>query len=804
MKFAFNVLPRLFLLMLSLCTLSNLAKAADDPMAPLGSNLTAINDFSDEFPFINLMKSSRDWIPGNASGCFDCREAGTNPSCNAPNACPVTINRDSDGYASSLLPNQLLRTLIYAGDGVPSGRFKTGTYTMRFDGQGAVSFFGASNVQNSDANTITFDVNASNINIGFNLTATTNGNHLRNIRILPPGGVCSNDARRVCDAITPCADAAICQLFATNGVAETQIFHPTFINNVAPYRVLRYMDWMETNNSPVVNFADYPDLNDVIWHRVPVAILAELGNRIGSDIWVNIPHLASNEFVDQFATLLRDEFRTDRKIFVEYSNENWNGIFRQNLEIPRAACPSYADLASDCQQDGVPGNGIACEIDPNTFSVPAPAGSACFQALLRRWGDRSVEIFDRFDTAFGANVRDRVERVVAAQAANPDLGRQVLVRGVTGGGPTVSSKTDAYAVAPYFGTEYCTPSSGINPDSHPSVYASLDDFFADLNSRALPTSIGFMTGNKTMLNNNFNGSGIRLVGYEGGQHLAGIGGFTFNASCNDTFDAANADPRMGTLYANYLAAWKQNGDELVHFYNVGRWGVFGRWGLKEFQDQTRASSPKFDALMDFSEANPCWWPFCVPVVLLAPNAQLTPASLSFNATPNQTTTTQFAQLTNTGNVNLTVNAIAIAPGAGNGVFNLSGGTCQAGVTSLAATASCTVGIAFTGAATAPNTTTAQLNVTTNDPDVGGIVSTGLTGNTSSTAVLCGDANGDTAVNIVDALLIARFDAGFNPTPFNATAADVNVPPDGASIVDALLVARFDAGLPVTGTCLTPP
>jgi hypothetical protein len=582
------------------------ARAGDDPLAPLGSNLGGINDFSDEFPFVNLMKSARDWIPGsNGPGCFDCRD---NPSCGG--VCPVTLDRDADGYVQSLQPNQEARTVIYAGAGLAVGRLPAGSYTMLFEGSGSVNFFGASNVQNPQAGRITFDIGASNTNIGFSITALAAGNHLRNIRILPPGGVCSNDARRPCDAGNPCASGGSCNLYTSPGVADAQLFQPRFLANAAPYRLLRFMDWMGTNSSPVVNFADYPTPTSAFWHRVPPQILAELGNRLGSDLWINIPHRASDDFVDQFATVLRDDFRSDRKLFVEFSNENWNGIFSQNLEIPRAACPAFADLAANCQLDGVPGNGIACEIDPNTFSVPAPANSACFQALVRRWGDRSVEIFDRFDSVFGANVRDRVVRVVAAQAANPDLGRQVLARTVTGGSGTVAAKTDAYAIAPYFGTEYCTPSDGINPGTHPTVYASLDNFFADLNSRALPTAITFMTGSKSMLANNFAGSGMRLIAYEGGQHFAGIGGFTFDNACNTIFDAANADPRMGALYADYLAAWKQNGDEFAHFYNVGRWGPFGRWGALEFQDQTPASSPKFSAIATFSNANPCWWPGC--------------------------------------------------------------------------------------------------------------------------------------------------------------------------------------------------
>ncbi|MEO6065903.1 MAG: hypothetical protein ABIP49_09025, partial [Lysobacterales bacterium] len=127
----------------------------------------------------------------------------------------------------------------------------------------------------------------------------------------------------------------------------------------------------------------------------------------------------------------------------------------------------------------------------------------------------------------------------------------------------------------------------------------------------LPRALVFMTSNKAMLANNFAGSGIRLVSYEGGQHLVGIGGFTFNATCNARFDEVNAAPRMQTIYRSYLADWRANGDEFTHFYTTGRWGPFGRWGALEFQDQAISSSPKYLALLGHSAANPCHWAGCV-------------------------------------------------------------------------------------------------------------------------------------------------------------------------------------------------
>ncbi|MEO6065964.1 MAG: hypothetical protein ABIP49_09330, partial [Lysobacterales bacterium] len=529
-------------------------QAGTDPAAPLAANLNAVNDFSDEFPFVNLMKSSRDFIPGRA-GCFDCRTPGGNAACNAPNVCPTTFAVDADGYPTSLnaAAQQEIRTVIHAG-GNP-GRLPTGNYTLRFDGAGSVRIDGGTVVTSSPGEVVFNVASSTGNNLGFTLTAITTGNPPRNIRVLPPGGVCANDTQRFCDAGNVCASGAQCRLFTTAGVAEEQIFQPRFLANHAPFRMLRFMDWMETNSSPVVEFADYPTVTNAFWHRVPASILAALGNRLRSDIWINIPHRASNAFIDQFATVLRDEFTADRRVFIEYSNENWNGIFQQNVEIPRQFCPGFADLAAGCQNDGIPGNGIACERDPNTFSLGAAQGP-CFQALVRAWGDRSVEIFGRFDAVFGAGARDRTERVIAAQAANSDLGRQVMVRNATGTAVPVANATDAYAIAPYFGTEYCTPDNGFNPDTHPQIYASATALLDHLETQALPRALGFMTSNKAMLTSNFAGSGIRLVSYEGGQHLVGIGSFTFNATCNARFDEVNAAPRMQTIYRSYLADWR--------------------------------------------------------------------------------------------------------------------------------------------------------------------------------------------------------------------------------------------------------
>ncbi|MBN2444889.1 MAG: hypothetical protein JXJ04_26275 [Spirochaetales bacterium] len=61
------------------------------------------------------------------------------------------------------------------------------------------------------------------------------------------------------------------------------------------------------------------------------------------------------------------------------------------------------------------------------------------------------------------------------------------------------------------------------------------------------------------------------------------------------------------------------------------------------------------------------------------------------------------------------------------------------------------------------------------------------------AVLLGDVNNDSSVDIVDALVVAQYFVGLTPSPFNPAAADVNCD-SSISIVDALVIAQYFVGL----------
>ena len=59
--------------------------------------------------------------------------------------------------------------------------------------------------------------------------------------------------------------------------------------------------------------------------------------------------------------------------------------------------------------------------------------------------------------------------------------------------------------------------------------------------------------------------------------------------------------------------------------------------------------------------------------------------------------------------------------------------------------------------------------------------------------MLGDVNGNSKVDIVDALLTAKYYVGLNPSNFNKELANVNCD-NTINIVDALLIARYYVGI----------
>ena len=100
------------------------------------------------------------------------------------------------------------------------------------------------------------------------------------------------------------------------------------------------MDYLDTNDSLIKTWDDRVKPTDATYtvKGGPYEFAIELGNRTGKDIWLCVPALADDEHVRKLGELVRTKLRPDLNCFIEYSNEVWNGQFKQ--VSGRVACPS--------------------------------------------------------------------------------------------------------------------------------------------------------------------------------------------------------------------------------------------------------------------------------------------------------------------------------------------------------------------------------------------------------------------------------------------------------------------------------
>lgn len=146
-----------------------------------------------------------------------------------------------------------------------------------------------------------------------------------------------------------------------------------------------------------------------------MGLIAKIIQRSGRNAWINVPHLASDDYINKFATFLKANIPLNRIIYVEYSNEVWNTFFEQG---------KYATTK---------------------------ATNLGLSNYHKFYAKRSAEIFNIFNTVFG-NGSPRLKFVVSFQAVSKWVADQILSTTVTFNGATtsLSAVASVIASAPYY------------------------------------------------------------------------------------------------------------------------------------------------------------------------------------------------------------------------------------------------------------------------------------------------------------------------------------------------------------------
>lgn len=440
----------------------------------------------------------------------------------------------------------------------------------------------------------------------------------------------------------------------TGAALEGQLFHPHFLARLAdaPWGFLRAMNLVETNGSPVQDWADrrlpsHALANGVLHRRSPAPgvggvtgdrptglsyeHLVALCNASGLDLWLNVPHLATDDFVTRLARLVafgsdgvepyaapvpspvHPPLAAGRRVFLEYSNEIWSS----GPSFPQG---DWAGLRA------------------------GQLGISKAQFVARR----TSEVFRIFQSVLGGT--SRLVRVAAAFTANESYTQDLLAE-MAAYGPTLTPavEPDVVAVTTYFGNgiqdwafdralaaaptsdRWFLTSATFDPGNGSArpVSVPADDPYWTGSAFGRHLGLAFDEWKRRLLSGEATeGAGPDAVGtaggfepwlvdlarttfptpkavvaYEGGPSL-----YTDDRDWGDgrddgitTFlEALNRHPRFPEVYRIHLEAALSRGlRSHVAFVDAGDWGRYGQWGHLEVLDQAPASSPKYAFLLDW-------------------------------------------------------------------------------------------------------------------------------------------------------------------------------------------------------------
>ncbi len=483
---------------------------------PIGTNLAGIVDWSSEFVFVDVMKQSRSWIP---------HDLGPNADWDSG----IDIPLRNDGYPLSIPynngvdPPQGVRTIMFAD---LENVFPEGGYRFIAHGVGKIQLWGAASVifqcpidtiinLDNSIGLLVLEILESNVN-----------DPIHDIHIIMPG---------------------------YHDTFEDNLFHPELLSFIEDFQVIRFMDWMSTNGSEVQEWSDRNNpgyYTQTLPNGVAYEYLIGLSNLTQKDIWVNIPHKASDDFITQFAEMLRDQADPNLKIYLEYSNEVWNNIFPQN---------SYAAEAATA---------LGYTGEPWALSWKFTA-------------KRSADVFQIFEDVFVND--DRLVKVIPGMAANPWINNFILSRFNESLYNPTGVSADALAIAPYFGS-VANAIGDAGLENTITVEAILDSM-----ELSIPESFRWMDENK-QLADDYN---LDLIAYEGGQHLVAYYPYSENENFVNKLLDANRHPRMEDLYCTYFDYWYDTveGGVFANFSSHGGYSKYGAWGVKENYEDVNA--PKY-------------------------------------------------------------------------------------------------------------------------------------------------------------------------------------------------------------------
>jgi hypothetical protein len=358
----------------------------------IACNLWFLSDWATDLPFVDAMKSCRPWKTMDADKPLDYCDTNAEVPMDE-NGYPLEIP-----YSDGKRPPQRVLTITLVS--LPKEMYPNGKFTLLFEGKGELRLGwdgGNKSVEGKGGTTkYEFDVNITgpaSKGLIVDMPRSEKGDHIRNIRLIMPGFL---------------------------DTYEKQPFHPLFLEMVKPFCSLRLLDWIVPYDVKKVKWSKRTK-KDAFSQAGGVAYeyMIELCNTLNQDPWITVPYMADAEYQRELAKLIHAQLKPGLKVYVEWSDEMWNGFQPVSYNYSAGMASRVLKLDSDWEKGNFKYNVYA-----------------------------SLQMFKIFDDVF-KNDRKRYVKTLSVQ---PGKVAKITLEALSD--PKINPdgvKIDAAAVGPYFG-----------------------------------------------------------------------------------------------------------------------------------------------------------------------------------------------------------------------------------------------------------------------------------------------------------------------------------------------------------------
>jgi hypothetical protein len=362
-------------------------------------------------------------------------------------------------------------------------------------------------------------------------------------------------------------------------VAMGESFDPKWFQAIDDFRILRMHDWQGTNFSEVTGPTENDFTSDqAFWvtdgRGMPYEQLVKVANEARSDLWINIPHMATDEYIRAVAAYVKANLAPDLRVYVEYSNEYWTTIFDQHDYLVQKGNALF------------PGEEFATG---QAYAARFSEMTAIFKEVFGSDGARLFPTLtlddDMFKTGEALAVLTSPDWVAKGGTSPLDAGLRYLA-------------TDGY-----FSWFNSDPNMDALVDSWmrqaDGGFAAARDFLIDrIKTELVPNwQLGRQLADQY---------GLEFGVYEGGALLInGLDFSTADPKYTEFNKAFQLSTEMKQVYEVAMQEWQKIGNGTFAWYSdtgrAGPWGDYGLWNAPDFKPE-----PRTDVIID-ANTNPSPW-----------------------------------------------------------------------------------------------------------------------------------------------------------------------------------------------------